>query len=230
MTTNSQALFMANPKPSGFANTKAGKNAILDRTRALIEKSNLVITIPIDGVTKEQIDFLRKELPKSTKATVVKNSLMRLAVKDSPFAPLADSLRDENMFLFIAEGEAKATYDGLKKWRKEAKRSEPEFDPKFAVMENVLYTTKSIESVVNLPTKKELITKIAMGIKAVPTKLGKGIKAVPNKLGRAINAIKIKLEEEAAASGAPAAVATEEVAAAVEPVDAAWAPHALSLF
>jgi hypothetical protein len=88
-------------------------------------------------------------------------------------------------------------------------------------MENVLYQTKAIEAVVNLPTKKELITKIAMGIKAVPTKLGKGIKAVPNKLGRAINAIKIKLEEEAAASGAPAAVATEEVAAAVEPVDAA---------
>jgi large subunit ribosomal protein L10 len=176
---------MANPKPSGFANTKAGKNAILERTKALIEKSNLVITIPIDGVSKEQIDFLRKELPKSTKATVVKNSLMRLAVKDSPFAPLADSLRDENMFLFIAEGEAKATYDGLKKWRKEAKRSEAEFDPKFAVMENVLYQTKAIEAVVNLPTKKELITKIAMGIKAVPTKLGKGIKAVPNKLGRA---------------------------------------------
>lgn len=207
---------MANPKPSGFANTKAGKTAILNRTKALIESSNLIISIPIDGVSKEKVDFLRKELPKSTKASVVKNSLMRLAVADSPFAPLADTLRDENMFLFIVEGEAKATYDGLKKWRKEVKRTDPEFDAKFAVMEGVLYPTKSIESVVNLPTKKELITKIAMGIKAVPTKLGRGIKAVPNKLGRAINAIKIKLEEEASAAGAPAAEVVEEAPAAVE--------------
>ena len=212
---------MANPKPSGFANTKAGKSAILDRTKVLIGQSNLVITIPIDGVSKEKVDFLRKELPKSTKATVVKNSLMRLAVKDTQFAPLGDVLRDENMFLFIAEGEAKATYDGLKKWRKEVKRTEPEFDTKNAVMEGVLYDTKAIESVVNLPTKKELITKIAMGIKAVPTKIGKGIKGVPNKLGRAINAIKIKLQEEADAAGAPVVEAVAEVAAAVEEAPAA---------
>lgn len=212
---------MANPKPSGFANTKAGKSAILDRTKVLIGQSNLVITIPIDGVSKEKVDFLRKELPKSTKATVVKNSLMRLAVKDTQFAPLGDVLRDENMFLFIAEGEAKATYDGLKKWRKEVKRTEPEFDAKNAVMEGVLYDTKAIESVVNLPTKKELITKIAMGIKAVPTKIGKGIKGVPNKLGRAINAIKIKLQEEADAAGAPVVEAVAEVAAAVEEAPAA---------
>lgn len=208
---------MANPKPSGFANTKAGKTAILNRTKALIVSSNLIISIPIDGVSKEKVDFLRKELPKSTKATVVKNSLMRLAVADSPFAPLADTLRDENMFLFIAEGEAKATYDGLKKWRKEVKRTDPEFDAKFAVMEGVLYPTKAIESVVNLPTKKELITKIAMGIKAVPTKLGRGVRAVPNKLGRAINAIKIKLQEEADAASSPVVeTAAEEAPAAVE--------------
>ena len=211
---------MANPKPSGFANTKAGKNAILERTKALISSSNLLISMPIDGVSKEKVDFLRKELPKSTKATVVKNSLMRLAVKDSHFAPLADNIRDENMFLFIAEGEAKATYDGLKRWRKEVKRTEPEFDPKFAVMEGVLYETKAIEAVVNLPTKKELIAKIAMGIKAVPTKLGRGIKAVPNKLGRAINAIKMKLEDEASAVP-PAAVVVEVVEAAAEEVAAA---------
>ena len=202
---------MANPKPSGFANTKAGKNVILERTKALIGQSNLVITIPIDGVSKEKIDFLRKDLPKSTKATVVKNSLMRLAVKDTQFAPLGDSLRDENMFLFIAEGEAKATYEGLKKWRKEVKRSDAEFDPKFAAMEGVLYQTKAIEAVTNLPTKKELITKIAMGIKAVPTKIGRGIKGVPNKLGRALNALKIKLQEEADAAGAPVVEAVAEV-------------------
>ena len=77
------------------------------------------------------------------------------------------------------------------------KRTEPEFDLKVAVFENTAYTGKSIEAVVNLPTKADLITKIALGIKAVPTKVARGVKAVPNKLGRAIGALKTKLEEEA---------------------------------
>ena len=187
---------MANPKPSGFANTKAGKTAILERTKVLLNKSSLVITVPVSGVTKEQMDFLRKEIPKTTKASVVKNSLMIKAVEGTPFAPIATDLRDENMFLFIEEGEAKSTYDGLKKWQKEFKRTEPEFLPKSAAMEGQLYTSKNIDVVVNLPTKKELITKIAIGIKAVPTRVAKGVKEVPNKLGRAIRAIKDKLEDE----------------------------------
>ena len=59
----------------------------------------------------------------------------------------------------------------------------------------MFYTGKSIDTVTSLPTKLELITKIAQGIKAVPTKVGLGVKAVPNKLGRAFGAIKDKLEE-----------------------------------
>jgi large subunit ribosomal protein L10 len=192
-----QALFMAAPKPSGFANTKAGKTAILERTKKLLETTELIITIPIDGVTKEQVDILRKELPKTTKASIVKNKLFGLAIKDTKFEAASENLKGENMYLFIQEGEGRPTYDGLKKWQKEVKRTEPQFAPKFAVMEGQLYPSKSVEAVANLPTKKELITKIALGIKSVPTKVAKGVKAVPNKLGRAIGALKNKLEEEA---------------------------------
>lgn len=188
---------MVAPKPSGFSNTKAGKVAILERTKTLVDKSALLIVVPFEGVTKEQMDMLRKDIPKSSKASVVKNSLLSKACEGSSFEPIGQGLRDENMFLFIAEGDAKPTFESLKKWQKEIKRTDPEFQAKVAVMEKNVYTGKLIESVTNLPTKKELITKIAQGIKAVPTKVAKGIKAVPNKLGRAIGAIKNKLEEEA---------------------------------
>jgi large subunit ribosomal protein L10 len=193
-------LSMAAPKPSGFANTKAGKTVIYDRTKKLFDESALVIAFPVQGVSKEQVDILRKELPKSTKATVIKNAILRQAAIGTKFEQISEGLRDENMFLFIQEGEAKKTYEGFKKWQKEVKRTEPEFAPKVAVMENMRYTGKNIDTVVALPTKLELITKIAQGIKAVPTKVAKGVKAVPNKLGRAIAAIKQQLEDEAKAS------------------------------
>ena len=191
---------MVAPKPSGFSNTKAGKIAIFERTKNLLEKSSMVLVVPIEGVTKEQVDMLRKELPKDSKASVVKNAIMRKTVEGTPFEALKPQLKNENMFFFIPEGKAKPSYDAYKKWQKEVKRTEPEFDAKCAVMEGSLYTGKALEAVVALPTKLELITKIAQGIKAVPLKVAKGVKAVPNKVGRAFAAVKDKMEEDAKAS------------------------------
>lgn len=187
---------MANPKPSGIANTKEGKAIILERTKKLLETSQLVIAVPYSGVTKEQTDMMRKEMGKKVKSSIVKNAIMRKAIAGTPFEALTPSLVNENMFFFIPEGEAKPAFEGFKRWQKEIKRTEPEQEPKAAVMDNVLYTGKSVAAVTNLPTKKELITKIAQGIKAVPTKVGRGIAAPGNKLGRAFMALKNKLEEE----------------------------------
>lgn len=189
---------MVNPKPSGFSNTKAGKVKILERTKKLVESSEMIITIPIDGVSKELIDFFRKELPKTSTASVVKNKLMGIACEGSNFAPIKEGLRDENMFLFVAEGDAKPVWDAYKKFQKEAKRTEAQFFPKNLLLEGNKYTGEMVTSVVQLPSKKELITKIAQGIKAVPTKVARGVKAVPNKVGRAFGALKDKLEKESA--------------------------------
>lgn len=191
---------MKNPKPSGFANTKAGKVAILERTKKLVDQSAIIITVPFQGVTKEQTDMLRKTLPKATKASIVKNALFKKSVENTPFEPLSENLRDETMFLFIPDGESKPTYEAFKKWAKEVKRTEPEFSPREGAMEGQLYSGKSLDAVVNLPTKLELITKIAQGIKAVPTKVARGVKEVPSKLGRAIAAIRDQIEEKEKAS------------------------------
>jgi len=188
---------MVNPKPSGFSNTKAGKVKILERTKALVDNSAIIITIPFDGVTKENTDLLRKALPKATKASIVKNALMKKALTNTQFEAMNEMIKNENMFFFIPEGEAKASFEAFQKWQKEIKRTEDIHNAKYGAMEGQVYVGKQIQDVANLPTKKELITKIAQGIKAVPTKVGKGIKAVPNKLGRAIAAIKNKLEDEA---------------------------------
>lgn len=57
-------------------------------------------------------------------------------------------------------------------------------------------TGKDLETIVSLPSKLELITKVAQGIKAVPTKVARGVKAVPSKVGRAFAAIRDQLEEK----------------------------------
>jgi large subunit ribosomal protein L10 len=184
-----------NPVASGFASSRAGKTTILERTKVLIDTSELIVTMPFDSTTVEQIDMLRKSLPEGTKASVVKNSLMKIAVKDTAFSSIADQedLRRSNIFFFIPEGEAKPTFKAFKAWKKEANKKD--LEPKFGIMEGIVFRGERLEAVANLPTKLELITKIAQGIKAVPTKVGRGISAVPNKLGRAFGALKDKIAE-----------------------------------
>lgn len=184
------------PKPSGFSSTKAGKQAILDRTKALVEKSSMIITLPFEGVSKESVDILRKAMPEETAASVVKNSLMKLSLDGTEFESLKDFCSYENMYIFIPEGKAKATFKAIKSWQKDVDRKDKEFDANCAVMDGVIYQGPAVEDACNLPTKEELITKIAIGIKAPTVKLGMSIRAVPNKLGRAFGALKKKLEEE----------------------------------
>lgn len=186
---------MVAPKPSGYSSTKEGKAAVIARTKALIHASSMIITVPFEGVTKENTDILRKALPSGINASIVKNALMRKSIEGTEFEALIDNLKHENMFFFIPEGQAKAGFEAFRKWQKEIKRIEPEYDAKVLVTEGQVYTGARLEYVVSLPSKLELITKVAVGIKATPLRLARAIKAVPNKVGRAFGAYKTKLEE-----------------------------------
>lgn len=185
------------PKPSGYASTRAGKQAILDRTKKLVDSSSLILTLPFEGVSKEHVDILRKELPAEVTASVVKNNLLKMTTVGTSFEPLNEFAQYETMYVFIPEGKSKATYKSIEKWQKDVNRKEDIHALKCAVMEGAVYTGSQIEGVCSLPTKEELITKIAIGIKSPSLKLGRAVAAVPNKLGRAFGALKKKLEDEA---------------------------------
>ena len=134
-----------------------------------------------------------KTLPHSS--DIDKNKILQ-ALEGSEFEKMSEKLNFENMYLFVPEGETKATYDAFKKWQKEISRTDDTHNPRYGAMEGNVYEGKALKDIASLPSKKELITKIAQGIKAVPTKVGKGINAVPNKVGRAFGAFKNKLEED----------------------------------
>jgi len=145
------------PKPSGLSNTKEGKAIILERTKKLLDTAQIVITLPFSGVSKENTDFLRKEFKTAkvgTKASIVKNAIMRKAVENTSFAAIntGANLKEENMYLFIPEGDAKPTYEALKKWQKEYKRNEESMLPKSAVLENTFYGAKQVSFAMQLHT------------------------------------------------------------------------------
>lgn len=197
-----QTLHMVAPKPSGFTSTKPGKAAVIERTKNLVHNAGFIIIAPIEGVKKENIDILRNMLPETTKAHVVKNALMRIAVRHTQFECLIPFLKHESMYFFIAEGEQKKSFQAFKKWQDEVKRTEPEFNARVCVLEGTVYKEQDVETAVNLPTRKELMTQIAVAIRMIPTRLATSLNAIPTKVAIAINAVKEKQEKEAATAGA----------------------------
>eukprot|EP00976_Prorocentrum_cordatum_P085106 1185930-Prorocentrum_minimum.AAC.2 len=69
-----------------------------------------------------------------------------------------------------------------------------------ACMDGTVYQASDVTKLETLPTRLELIAKIASLIKQVPTKTALAVKAVPRKVGYAAKALQDKLEEEGGAS------------------------------
>lgn len=112
-------------------------------------------------------------------------------------------LKDSSAFLLVKDdlGGAIKAYEAF---QKDTKKTEL----RGGVMEGRALNNNDLEAITNLPSKEELIariagainaipTKLAVGTKAVPTKLAVGIKEVPASLVRAIKAVSEKDQDAA---------------------------------
>jgi large subunit ribosomal protein L10 len=169
---------------SGYATSKAGKEEKVARVRELLEKSQMVFTVPASSITVSQSQKLRRSLPEGTTAAVVKNTLMARALEGTQYEAATSILQGANMWFFIEEDIGAS----IKAWRAFVKESGKKDTHPFlgGVTEGTLYDANGVDSIGDLPSKDELYAKIAGSIKAVPTKVARVIKAPSTKLARAI--------------------------------------------
>jgi large subunit ribosomal protein L10 len=93
-------------------------------------------------------------------------------------------LKGANMWFFIQE-DIGGTVSAFQTFTKENGKKESH-DVLGGVIEGTVYDTDGVLAISKLPSKIELITKIAASIKAVPTKVARAIKAPGEKTARAI--------------------------------------------
>lgn len=177
------------------------KQAKVRAVRTALEESMLLFSVPLEGLTVSQLGRLKDSLPDSTSAACVKNSLMRRAIADSPWQS-AESLTTQSSLWFFVREDMKASVKAYKEFIKKEGREDL---IRGGVFDGEYYDTSGVDKISSLPTKKELITRIAIGIKSVPTKLARSLKAVPTKVGRAIKlAVADEDKESSAQSETPA--------------------------
>lgn len=107
---------------------------------------------------------LRTKLPESSKVMVCKNTLLEKAAEGTDqWEPVGDLLTQENMWFFVGEDGVRDTLDAYDAWVKAVGKTESH-GIKGGVMESSALDANGVEAVKKLPTKLELIAKIASGI------------------------------------------------------------------
>lgn len=181
------------------------KQAIVAELKDLLSDVQLALVIDYKGLSVAEITDLRNRLrSKGAVCKVTKNTLMRIAVDgDENWQPMQTFLKESSAFLLIKDdlGGAIKEYQAFQKdTKKTALRG--------GVMEGQALSEDQIKAITELPTKEELMariagainavpTKVAVGLNAVPTKLAVGVKEVPASLARAIQAVANKDQEAA---------------------------------
>eukprot|EP00241_Pyramimonas_parkeae_P010907 CAMPEP_0114254414 /NCGR_PEP_ID=MMETSP0058-20121206/16964_1 /TAXON_ID=36894 /ORGANISM="Pyramimonas parkeae, CCMP726" /LENGTH=231 /DNA_ID=CAMNT_0001368627 /DNA_START=60 /DNA_END=755 /DNA_ORIENTATION=- len=170
--------------------------------KAKIDDSLLVVGMTYQGMSVAQVMAFRRSLPADANFVVSKNTLMKRAVDGTKFEAFGDALKGPNAFLMVGEEGMKDALKACTTTQKAMKKSAKPIDIHYSVgcLDGTLFTPEELVKLEDLPSKQELMAKIAGMVKQVPTKVALAVNAMPRKVGYAAAALKDKLAEEEGSS------------------------------
>ncbi len=179
--------------------SRKGKEQTLEKLAGAFESSAVVFGVRFRGVSVKDVERLRRALPPSAKMVVCKNTLLRLAAEraGAGWEEVRPATSLENAWVFADEeaisGSVKAFLDFEKKLlepiAKEERATANVTAISGAVFEGKFLDGTEARKLATMPTKQELMQKIAVLIKRVPTKLAVSINAVPRKVALGVKAL-----------------------------------------
>ena len=177
------------------------KQNLVAELKATLSESQLAMVIEYQGLSVAEISDLRRRMrPTGTVCKMAKNTLMRVAVEgDRNWEPMTEFLKGSSVFMLVQE-DMKAAIKAYQDFQKATKKTEL----RGGVMEGRSLNEDDIKALTELPSKEELMARLAGGIKAIPTKLAVSLNAVPTQLavgikevpGSLVRAIKAVSEQE----------------------------------
>ncbi len=189
-----------------MSKTLEEKKEIVAELKEILSQSQLALVIDYQGLSVAEISDLRRRMrPTGTICKKAKNTLMRIAVDgNEKWQPLNEFLKGSSVFLLVQE-DMKTAIKTYQDFQKATKKTEL----RGGVLDGQALTEDDVKALTELPSKEELMarlagdlkaipTKLAVGLNAVPKKLAVGIKEVPGSLVRAIKAVSEKEDSQAA--------------------------------
>lgn len=173
--------------------TKAFKNDKIEKIKESIAKAKVAIVTDYRGLSVAEITELRRRLQKEgSDFTVIKNTLAKIAIKDTEFAPLEDMLKGP-VALAIGFEDQVAPAKILTKFAKESKKTEIIG----AVLDGNALTKEDVKKLAELPSKDEIYAKMLGCINAPAAGIANATNGVLRGLVTAMDAIREQKEKAA---------------------------------
>lgn len=162
------------------------KVAVIEELTSRLAHAKFAVVSDYRGLTVPVISQLRRELKQSNaEIRVAKNTLLRLAIKGTPFESMDPFLVGTTAVTF-ADGDPVAPAKVLVNFIK----TNPKLEIKTAVLDGKLLTADDLKALSTLPGKDELRAQLLAVMLAVPTTFVRVLSAVPLKALYALQAIK----------------------------------------
>ena len=153
---------------------KQAKQVIIDEIKEKLDGAQSAVVIDYMGTTVAQADAMRKKLREANvDYTVYKNTLIKRAIEETEFAPLADVL-DGPSAIAISKEDATAPARVLKEVIDEFKKMEF----KAGVVEGNFFDQDGIKEIASIPSRDVLIAKFMGSIQSPVSKAVRTFQAI----------------------------------------------------
>lgn len=166
---------------------------MVEEVSALVAGAQAIIVAEYRGLDVEAVTRLRKQArSQGVRLRVLKNTLARRAVNDTPFAGLAEKLVGPLMYGFSADPVAAAkVMAGFAK-------DNDKLVVKAGAMPNAVLDEAGVKALATLPSREELLAKLMATMKAPIGQFVRTLNEVPARLVRTLAAVRDAKEKQAA--------------------------------
>lgn len=169
------------------------KNEVVDGLKESFSKAKIAVIAENRGLKVSELEKLRKNLrEQDAQVQIAKNTLLRLAIKDTPYENLSDALSGTTM---LAVG-FKEPVGPAKVLSAFAKEFEAGFAIRTAGLEGKRLSEVDLLALSRLPGREQLLGKLLGTMSAVPSNFVRVLNAVPQTFLYALTAIKEQKEKQ----------------------------------
>src|SRR2546421_1543131 len=175
--------------------TKAQKQKDLDALAEQFKQANAAMLVGFTKMTVAKDQELRRQLREAgVKCSVVKNTLARKAAAGTPLEPMADQFKGVTA-VALSASDPVALSKAISKFSK----ANPDiFSFKVGLVEGKVVELKEVESIANLPSREELISKVLFLVNVQAQRLVTVIQAVPRNLAVVMDQVRAQKEAQGA--------------------------------
>ena len=150
------------------------KQAVINEIKQKLEKASSIVLVNARGLSVEQDTTLRRKLRESgIDYKVYKNTMISFAVADTEFAAIEPHLTGPTA-LAISYDDATAAARIISKEQK----AMPVLEFKAGVIDKVLYDSKGVTAIANIPSREELLSKLLGSFKSPMSSFARVINAI----------------------------------------------------